>query len=83
MSYFVRRFLKCDSCGKTEEIDFGAGRLGLVGTAARGRVVDGWIDAGNDHHLCSACAKPYLAKKEEMERELKRLAGYDAAEMDL
>ncbi|MEY8436551.1 hypothetical protein AAK967_02240 [Atopobiaceae bacterium 24-176] len=36
---------------------------------------EGWLGVGPDRHLCPGCAATYLAKKRDMERELRRLSG--------
>lgn len=82
MSYFTKRFLQCDRCGKVIETCHDVAKLGL-GMAARECGLDGWIETERNHHLCPDCARPYLAKKEEMGRELKRLAGIKSIEVDL
>ena len=83
MSFLTKSFLRCNSCGKTVETCYDVPGLGLGGIAARNAGLDGWIQTGNNHHLCPSCAKPWLLKKEEMERELNRLAGVDTIEVDI
>lgn len=83
MSLITKSFIRCDSCGKTVETSYDVASLGLGGIAARDAGLGGWIDAGHAHHLCPRCAKPWLAKKAEMERELNRLAGIETVSVDL
>ncbi|TGY60072.1 hypothetical protein E5335_02060 [Coriobacteriaceae bacterium] len=43
----------------------------------------GWLDLGEDRHPCPSCTGPYLSKKREMGRGLKRLSGVGTAEADI
>ena len=78
-----KTFLRCDSCRKTVELPNDFTGCGFGGAAARDAGFGDWVDAGGGHHLCPTCAVPYLHKKADMERELKRLAGFDTIEVDL
>lgn len=83
MSYIVKKFLRCDRCGKAVETKRDIDRLGLPSSIELERDLEGWISTDRDHHLCPECARPYLAKRDEMERELKRLAGIETIEVVL
>lgn len=83
MAIFTKRLMRCNSCGKTVELAADLEKLGFGGIAARNAGLGDWVDAGGNHHLCPDCSKPYLAKKAEMERELKALAGFETVEVDL
>ena len=81
MSIIKKTMLRCDRCGKVVEAPESVASLGLPPFPEGG--LAGWIQTDGDHHLCADCARPYLAKKSEMERELKHLAGIETIEIDL
>ena len=83
MSFIVKKFLRCDRCGKAVETKRDIDKMGLPSLMEREQGLEGWIATDRDHHLCPECARPYLDKKDEMERELKRLAGIETIEVDL
>ena len=83
MSIITKTYLRCDSCGKAVEADPSLERVGLGGIVARDMGFDGWISTDRTHHLCPGCAKPYLEKKAEAERELRHLAGIDTIEVGI
>ena len=51
MAIFTKRFLRCNSCGNTVELTVDLEGLGFGGIAARDAGLDGWVDAGRNHHL--------------------------------
>ena len=75
MSYIVKAALFCDKCGKKVDVRPSEKAPMLGPLATRGSELEGWIDTEGNHHLCPDCAEAYLAKKAEMESELKKLAG--------
>ena len=66
----------CDRCGSRVDLD---SKLVLPSTfspiATGGTPISGWLKVDGSHHLCPGCAAAYNAKKAEMERELRGLAG--------
>lgn len=78
-----RTLIRCDACKRTVEAPDDIETLGIRPHVPGFEHLDGWITTQGTHHLCPSCARPYLAKKAEMERELKRLAGIETLELDL
>lgn len=83
MAIIRKTFLRCDVCKKTVEAPEDIETLGIRPFDSEHASLDGWIETQPRHHLCPTCARPYLAKKDEMERELKRLAGIETIEVDI
>lgn len=83
MSYVVKAALFCDKCGKRVDVEPGEKAPSLVPMATKGTDLEGWLDIKENHHLCPECASAYLARKAEMEKELKELAGIREVSFDL
>ena len=66
MSYVAKAAIFCDRCGS---------RVDLDPIVTDGTPISGWLKVDESHHLCPGCAAAYKAKKAEMERELRELAG--------
>lgn len=78
----VRKLLVvCDKCGSHVEASGGSCDPFLV--SERDPAVSGWLAVDSEHHLCPACAAAYTRRKEEMERELKELAGIRTYEVSI
>lgn len=84
MSYIAKAALFCDKCGARVDLD-PQYRLPLTFSpmATDGTPIAGWMAVDKTHHLCPECAKAYAAKKAEMERELRELAGIREIKFDL
>ena len=76
MSYIAKAAIFCDKCGKRVDLD---PEFGLPMTfspiSTDCAPIAGWMKVDASHHLCPGCADAYSAKKAEMERELRELAG--------
>ena len=76
MSYIAKAAIFCDVCGKRVDLD---PEFGLPMTfspiSTDCTPIAGWMKVDASHHLCPGCADAYSAKKAEMERELRELAG--------
>jgi hypothetical protein len=83
MSFVKKEFIRCDRCKATREVQPGTGDAGGLQWGAGTDGLEGWIETDRNHHLCPRCAGPYMDKKREMERELKRLAGIETIEVDI
>ena len=73
----------CDKCGSKVEVDPTKDRIIISSFMEPGDPLTGWLDLGSNRHLCPTCAGPYLAKKREMEAELRRLSGGRTIEFDI
>lgn len=70
MTYLAKAALFCDHCkAKVECAPEAEPTLGF--DLREDSPLKGWINVGLSHHLCANCAKAYLAKRSELERELK------------
>lgn len=78
----VRKLLVvCDKCGAHVEASRDSQDPSRV--SDREPAVLGWLEIDGDHHLCPACAAAYTRRREEMERELKELAGIRTYEVSI
>ncbi|MBR2683017.1 MAG: hypothetical protein IKE22_07125 [Atopobiaceae bacterium] len=73
----------CNSCGTKVEIDPDIKHVIISLFAEPGDPLAGWLAVEGGRHLCPTCAAPYLAKKREMETELRRLSGARTVEFDI
>lgn len=84
MSYIAKAAIFCDKCGKRVDLD---PEFGLPMTfspiSTDCTPIAGWMKVDASHHLCPGCADAYSAKKAEMERELRELAGIREIKFDL
>ena len=76
MSYVAKAAIFCDRCGSSADLDpqFML-PLTFSPLVTDGTPISGWLKVDESHHLCPGCAAAYKAKKAEMERELRELAG--------
>lgn len=76
MSYVAKAAIFCDRCGSRVDLDpkFML-PLTFSPLVTDGTPISGWLKVDESHHLCPGCAAAYKAKKAEMERELRELAG--------
>lgn len=84
MSYIVKAAIFCDKCGKRVDLD-PEFRLPMAFSPITTDCtpIAGWMKVDDSHHLCPDCAGAYNAKKAEMERELRDLAGIREIKFDL
>lgn len=72
----------CDKCGATQEL-----RPDEPDPFSPAALPDdrreGWFSPDREHVLCPSCAAVYSARKEAMERELRRLAGIKTMEIEI
>ncbi len=73
----------CDRCGAKVEVDPDVKHVIIGPFMEPGEPLAGWLAVEGGRHLCPACAGPYLAKKHEMEAELRRLSGGRTIEFDI
>lgn len=81
MSIIRKMFVICDKCGARREIPFDQGDP--FSPASGSEIYREWFSPDRIHHLCPDCAAVYKARKEEMDRELKKLAGIETIEVDI
>lgn len=84
MSYIAKAAIFCDRCGKRVDLD-PEFRLPITfsATSTDRTPISGWMRVDESHHLCPDCAAAYNARKAEMERELRELAGIRDIRFDL
>ena len=78
MSYVAKAAIFCDRCGSRADLDSTFSPIVTDGTP-----ISGWLRVDESHHLCPGCAAAYNAKKAEMERELRELAGIREVRFEL
>lgn len=85
MSYIRKDFIKCDRCGEAREVrhEDVPESMAMRWRSDRSAEGEGWAEVGPGRHLCPRCAAPYLAKKREMEAELRRLSGASSLTVEL
>lgn len=81
--YVCKAVLICNKCHeKIETSSTGFDPFSLSGTDDDPKE-KGWTSPKVNVHLCPKCSARYLKKKEEMERELRELAGIDVVEIEI
>ena len=70
----------CDKCGGSFRFESNLPEDWLFESGQRPAVLAGWERVAPDHHLCPACAREYLALKEEMAAKLNAVAGIAASD---
>lgn len=84
MSLVISKTVICDRCGERHDLAPSATVPDSFSPAfLKGTELEGWMRLGENHHLCPDCASIYQARRKEMERELRDLAGIRTVEIEI